>query len=51
MGGGTCQALVSVNGGGQTVIQGLSASQAANLGGMVHWCCDSCVHATWAVQP
>ena len=50
MGGGTSQALISVNGGGQTVIQGLSSSEASGMEGMVHWCCDSCSSASWAVQ-
>ncbi len=46
---GTCQAKVSVVGGGYTVFAGLSASEAQNQAGMVNWCCESCATASWAI--
>ena len=50
MGGSSCQALVQAASGGYTVFTGLSSGEAQSQGGMVHWCCDSCSSASWAVQ-
>jgi hypothetical protein len=47
---GTCQALIAADSGGYFVITGISASTASGASGMVHWCCDSCGTATWAVH-
>ena len=50
MGGGTCQALIRTDSGGLTVVGNLSSSEASGAAGMVHWCCDHCGSASWAVE-
>jgi len=44
----TCQALVIGGQGDPVVIEGQTASSAANAPNMIHWCCDSCCTASWA---
>ncbi len=51
---GTCQALIEpgMAGNPPVVVTGLSMGEASGANGMIHWCCDSCSTASWAVpQP
>jgi hypothetical protein len=45
----TCQAQVQITG-GTTVVTGLTQQQASTAANMIHWCCDSCSSATWAIK-